>query len=243
MSWFDQFKRKYDPSKNPLAAAIEHFHPQLSEWQAHDEWRLSMSVFRESSFGWGGLDQLGMFLTKDQRTIASFASSGTSNLGEIRFEMLVSTRKESFSYVNSDNSNLLVYYGNTLIGRINDSFQVFNTQNQMIMHLDTVQMAKSSGQIFGLPFNAIGPAPFRFYTGLCGWFNIPPRKKLMNSYGVLVEGQAMSVIGRTPEPYERMWMLAVYFLLRLGTGWLSHEVFVTTAGEDVSDFILDSLLY
>lgn len=162
-------------------------------------------------------------------------------MGEISFEMLVSTRNESFSYVLYDNSTALVYYGTTFIGRITDHFSVFNPDNQLIMQLDTAQLMKSGGSLFGYPFNAIGPAPFRFYTGLCGWFNIPPRKKMMSSREVLIEGQAMSVSGnRLPEPYERMWMLAVFFMLRLGI--FSDEQFVTTASEDFWDFIDDLLL-
>lgn len=234
--FLDQFKTKYDTSKSPFVAAAEHFHPQLSEWQEHDEWRLSMLAAYEGNIGWGDLDTLGMLFTKDKRPLASFARSSSSSMGDYQFEMLVSTRKESFSYSLKNNTSVLVYYGNTPIGYINENFTAFNLQNQLILQLDTMQMAKSTSALFGPPYNSIGPAPFRFYTGLAGWFNIPPQKKMIRSREVLIEGQAMSVSGnRLPEPYERMWMLAMYFMLRLGN--FSNEQLVTTASDDFWDWV------
>ena len=235
-NFLDQFKTKYDISKSPFVAAAEHFHPQLSEWQDGDEWRLSMAAAYEGNMGWGDLDSLGLLFSKDNRALASFARSSSSSMGDQQFEMLVSTRRESFSYTLKDNTKVLIYYGNTPIGYLNENFTAFNMQNQLILQLDTMQMGKSSSSLFGSPYNSIGPAPFRFYTGLTGWFNIPPRKKMMSNSSVLIEGQAMAVAGnRMPEPYERMWMLAVYFFLRQGK--FSYEQFVTTASEDFWDWV------
>lgn len=225
MSFFDPPVPKYDPQKGPMQSAAEYLRPKLSEWNEGDEWLLTPALQLEPSKGWGGLDELGVICGNGQRALASYSISKDiithSFSNKFSVQLLVCTTKEAFSYF-ADQHRAIVYYGNEEIGFITPRFSIVNTQG-----LKVVQLYPQSRYIvdnFNAPIlpvdfvNGIAPTSFQLYTGLSGWFNVPPPNILFPVYGQLpfVRAMALQKGQHLPSSQERMWILAAYFFLRLG---------------------------
>lgn len=205
------FRTKYDPSKSPLLSAIEFLNAKQNPWQDGDEWSLSLLTVKESNIGWGSVDSLGTLTTLDGRPVLAYACSEHSNYSGYDCSMLVSSSRESFSYFTKGAGRTSVFHGNRFLGTIDENFQCFSERNELIGFHKTY-----SGN-FTQRRNAIGTSSFHFHTGMTGWYNVPPTAVRSPNWENLGNCRALAVKGnRLPDAYERSWLMAFWFFLRLG---------------------------
>lgn len=228
VKFFDQFKQKYDPNEHPCISAMKFFRPQLQEWKIHDEFRLSVFGKTESSFGWGSIQQLGIFLTFDHRPILAYASAGGegSSYGSISRQIQAESLTESFTFIINSNERADVYYNNYPIGFITPDLTAFDLKGVVVMRVHPTYVGNFRNEI-----SCFAPAHFHFASGINGGYNIPPHYSHPLNRDSLVERYAMGIPrGTNIHDYERRWMMAMWIFLRLGP-W-SSELFPTAFFED-----------
>ncbi len=238
VKFFDQFKQKYDSNEHPCISAMKYFRPQLAPWKEHDEFRLSVHSSNESNFGWGSVNQLGLFHTYDHRPVLSYAVAGGSSNGVSSYQIQAESLSEAFTLMINSPQRAEVYYNNYPIGYITADFAAHDLNGVIVL-----KVAPTFLNIIGTEISCYAPAEFQFASGVNGGYNISPRADLPLNRDTLIERYAMGVPKSAGiHDYERRWMIAMWILLRVGP-W-SSEIFPTTWTERQywSDFIPDFTL-